>query len=123
LEDISVHTFNSVYKAYKTQLYNYVFKMVNNSTFTEEIVQVVFLKFYENLDSIKNHESSNFWIFKTARNEIYKYYKNKRIRVDQFNKEDSDTIEIISSVKEINNILYETIFITKKPRMTGLFLL
>jgi len=98
LENLSVNTFNYVYKTYKTQLYNYVLKMVNNQTFTEDIVQVVFLKFYENLDGIKNRESSNFWIFKTARNEIYKHFKNKKIRVDQFNKDDADTIEVASAV-------------------------
>lgn len=98
MENLSVNTFNYVYKTYKTQLYNYVLKMVNNQTFTEDIVQVVFLKFYENLDGIKNRESSNFWIFKTARNEIYKHFKNKKIRVDQFNKDDADTIEVASAV-------------------------
>lgn len=70
--------------------------MVGNTAFTEDIVQTVFLKFFENLEGIKNRESSNFWIFKTARNEIYKYYKNKKIRVDQFNKEDSDELEMAS---------------------------
>ncbi len=113
MEDLSVNTFNYVYKTYKTQLYNYVLKMVNNETFTEDIVQIVFIKFYENLDGIKNRESSNFWIFKTARNEIYKHYKNKKIRVDQFNKEESDTLEIASSanveIEYEKNELYDLI--------------
>jgi RNA polymerase sigma-70 factor, ECF subfamily len=96
LKELSVNNFNYIYKRYKTQLYNYVLKMVGNSAFTEDIVQNVFLKFFENLEGIKNSESSNFWIFKTARNEIYKHYKNKKIRADQFNKEDSDELEIAS---------------------------
>lgn len=113
MEDFPVKTFNYVYKAYKTQLYNYVYKMVNNIAFTEDIVQVVFLKFFENYNSIINRDSSNFWIFKTARNEIYKHYKNKKIKIDQFNKEDADTLEIASSSNvEIEyelNELYELI--------------
>ena len=46
---------------------------------TEDIIQNVFLKFYEKYDEIRNMESVNYWLFKSARNEYYNFYrKNKR---------------------------------------------
>lgn len=68
--------------------------MVPDRMMCEDIIQGVFLKYFENLDNIKNKNSSTFWLFKSARNEIYTYYRRKKIRVDQFNVLDADDIEI-----------------------------
>lgn len=79
----------------------------------EDILQDVFLKFYQNIDSIKNKNSILFWLFTTARNEIYMYYRSKKIKADQFNVEDSDALEIknnnnpadIFDLKEMKEII------------------
>ena len=68
--------------------------MINDKMMCEDIVQNVFLKFFENLNVIRNKSSINFWLFKTARNEIYTYYRRKKIRIDQFGVADSDEIDI-----------------------------
>ena len=68
--------------------------MINDKMMCEDIVQNVFLKFFENLNVIRNKSSINFWLFKTARNEIYTYFRRKKIRVDQFGVLDSDEIEL-----------------------------
>lgn len=79
----------------------------------EDILQNVFLKFYQNINSIKNKNSISFWLFTSARNEIYMYYRSKKIKVDQFNVENIDTLEIenynnpvdVFELKEIREIL------------------
>ena len=63
---------------------------------TEDIVQDIFLKLYQNIDSIRSKENINYWLFTTARNEVYGYYRRKKIRKDQFNVEDTDEIEIVA---------------------------
>jgi len=93
LEKGELNNFGYVYNSNKTRLYNYVLKMVGDCTTSEDIVQTVFLKFFENVEGIRNRDSYHFWLFKSARNEIYKFYKNKRIRVDQFHAADTDTLE------------------------------
>jgi RNA polymerase sigma-70 factor (ECF subfamily) len=70
--------------------------MTEDVMLTEDIVQDIFVKLYQNLDNIRSKENINFWLFKTARNEVYSYYRKKRIRTDKFNVEDSDEIEIES---------------------------
>ena len=68
--------------------------MVNDQMLAEDIVQNVFLKLYENLDLINNKDNISYWLFITARNEIYGYYRSKKSRVDQFNVYDAEEIEI-----------------------------
>ena len=105
--------FTLIYNRYKAKVYNYVLRMVSNQIISEDIVQNVFLKLFENIDLIRNKSSIGFWIFKTARNEIYTHYRNKKIRVDQFGVLDYDSINVLSEddlreefeIKEIKEIL------------------
>ena len=87
--------------------------MVGDRLMCEDIVQNVFLKFFENMELIRNKNSVNFWIFKTARNEIYTYYRSKKIKVDQFAVADIEEINVVSDhdltdefeLKEISEIV------------------
>jgi RNA polymerase sigma factor (sigma-70 family) len=70
--------------------------MISDKMPAEDIIQNVFLKLFENLHSIKNKDSISFWLFRTARNEVYIYFRNKKSRKDQFKVDDTDTLEIDS---------------------------
>jgi len=70
--------------------------MISDRMLAEDIVQNIFLRLFENMNTIKNKDSINFWLFRSARNEIYIYYRNKKTRKDQFNVDDTDTLEIDS---------------------------
>jgi RNA polymerase sigma-70 factor (ECF subfamily) len=76
--------FTLVYNFYKKPLYNYVRKMVNDKSLTEDIIQNVFLKFFENLTVIKNSSNPGNWIFITARNEVFSYLRKKKIRNENY---------------------------------------
>lgn len=70
--------------------------MIGNKMTCEDIIQNVFTKFFEKLESINKSDSINFWLFKTTRNEIYSYYRKKKIYIDQFRVEDTDELDIES---------------------------
>lgn len=44
----------------------------------EDIVQNVFIRFYEKYDEFEKLESINYWLFKSARNEYYNHYKRNK---------------------------------------------
>ncbi len=78
----------------------------------EDIVQSVFLKFYENFESVKNIESVNFWIFKSARNEFYNYYKQNKRKIELYenfteNKKDEFELENFVELKEMKKIIFD----------------
>jgi len=70
--------FTLIYNQHKSKLFNYALKMIGDRMSCEDIIQNVFVKFFENLESIKNTDSFNFWLFKTTRNEIFSYYRKKK---------------------------------------------
>jgi RNA polymerase sigma-70 factor (ECF subfamily) len=74
--------------------------MTEDVMLAEDIVQDIFLKLYQNLDNIRSKDNINYWLFTTTRNEVYTYFRRKRIRTDEFNVEDIDEIEK-REVKEI----------------------
>lgn len=88
--------FTLTYNRFKRQLFNFTLKMVNDRSQCEDIIQNVFIKLFENINAIRNPESIQFWLFSTVRNEIYSYYRRKKIHVDQYGAADSDEIEIDS---------------------------
>jgi RNA polymerase sigma-70 factor (ECF subfamily) len=96
-ESRKIIEFTIVFNRYKKKLFNYVLKMVNERLLTEDIVQNVFLKFFENLSEIHNSSNYNFWLFKTARNEILYYFRSKRVRLDQFNVKSTDDLNVLSN--------------------------
>lgn len=79
----------------------------------DDLVQNVFLKLFENLDSIKNRESIKFWIYTTARNEVYLYFRKKKIDTTKFISDDTSDIETRSNenieyqfeLKEMKNLI------------------
>ena len=79
----------------------------------EDITQNVFLKLYENFDQLRDKESANFWIFRSARN------KNKRnvelseplisTEKDKFELESYIELKEIKSIvlSELNKMAYD----------------
>jgi len=76
----------------------------------EDITQSVFLKLFENFDTLQNKESVNYWIFRTARNEYYNYYKREK-RKSEINenlisaKQDEFELESYIELKEMKRIV------------------
>ena len=60
---------------------------------SDDIVQNVFIKLYQNLDLIRNKNSVLAWLFKSARNELYSLYRNTKLKKLYMESEDYDKIE------------------------------
>ncbi len=99
--------FTLLFNRYKVKVYNYVVKMISDKMAAEDIVQNVFLKLFERMDTIRNKNSISYWIFTTVRNEVYMFIRSKKIKADQFNVADTDELEVqsgedISAQVELN---------------------
>jgi RNA polymerase sigma-70 factor (ECF subfamily) len=81
--------------------------MISDTMTAEDIVQNVFLKLFERMDTIRNKNSIRYWIFTAVRNEVYMFIRSKKVKADQFNVIDSDELEVesgedISAQVELN---------------------
>lgn len=104
--------FTVIYNKHKTKVFNYVVKMTADRFLAEDIVQNVFLKFYENLNTINNQQDFNYWLIRVARNEVYDYFrKNKNIirvpDLDDSSISDSDTHDSVRllEMREFSELL------------------
>lgn len=93
------------YNRYKTKVYNFTLRMVNNNDIADDIVQEVFIRLFENYPKIQNKSSIIFWIFKTTRNLVYSYYRDKQklesiISIDN---EEGEFMEIDSNEDLLSN--------------------
>ncbi|MFH0733195.1 MAG: RNA polymerase sigma factor [bacterium] len=97
--------FTLCYNKHKTKVFNFTLKMVNDKDTAEDIVQDVFLKLYINFPVIKNKDSIIYWVFKTTRNLIYEYYREKQKleKLISIEDEDGQTIEIDSKEDLLHN--------------------
>jgi RNA polymerase sigma factor (sigma-70 family) len=88
--------FLNIFHSTKKKIYNFVLRMTYDRMMTEDIVQDVYLKFFESIDTLNSLPRAEIWPFTTARNEIYQYYRKKKIHMDKFNPEDIDSVELSS---------------------------
>jgi RNA polymerase sigma-70 factor, ECF subfamily len=70
--------FTILFNKHKKRIYNYALKMLNDKMRADDIVQDVFIKLFENLNNIHNKQSIQFWLFKTARNEMMAFLRNTK---------------------------------------------
>jgi RNA polymerase sigma-70 factor, ECF subfamily len=73
--------FSQLYDLFIDQIYRYVFYRVK-STDAEDLVEIVFLKVWENIDKYKVKEKNSFsaWIYRIAHNLVVDYYRSKKDR-------------------------------------------
>ena len=79
----------------------------------DDIVQDVFIKLFENLNNIHNKQSIQFWLFKTARNEMMSFFRSTKNKKFITEAADIDEVEIGSQVsledeienKELNKLI------------------
>lgn len=77
LQKGNVAAFDSLFEAYSQKLYSFAFKYFKNVADSEELVQEVFVKVWENRQSLKSELSFKSYLFTIALNQIRRHF-NKR---------------------------------------------
>ncbi|MFH1533933.1 MAG: sigma-70 family RNA polymerase sigma factor [Nitrospirota bacterium] len=73
--------FSQLYDLFIDQIYRYVFYRVK-STDAEDLVEIVFLKVWENIDKYKVKKKNSFsaWLYRIAHNLVVDYYRSRKDR-------------------------------------------
>jgi RNA polymerase sigma-70 factor, ECF subfamily len=72
--------FTAIYNKYKKTLYNYLLKVMKNTWAAEDTVHNVFIKYFNSADTIADKTKTEYWLFKTARNEAFDYFRKNKIK-------------------------------------------
>lgn len=89
-----ISAFEKIYEKYKNQLYRFCFRMISDKETALDIVQDVFLKLYENINSIEPNSSLSALLFKMARNKCLNFIRDKKEKIDTEQIEINSNFEI-----------------------------
>jgi RNA polymerase sigma-70 factor, ECF subfamily len=94
--------FTLVFNRFKKPLFNYLDKIVRSEMLAEDLLQNVFMKFYDSIENIRDKEKIERWLFITARNEIYSHFRSKKNSIlnhVEFSENHNPTNNLVSSLE------------------------
>jgi len=77
LQKGNVVAFDSLFEVYSPKLFGFALKYFKNETDSEELVQEVFVKVWENRQTLKSDLSFKSYLFTIALNQIRKHFNKK----------------------------------------------
>lgn len=97
----NVLAFNTLFKEYSSRLYRFAHGYLKSEAESEEIVQEVFTKVWENRSKLKHELSFKSYLFTIAFNAIRKHFRAKAYLTEYFRNEMFDDLDI-TTTQEIN---------------------
>ena len=109
----NAEAFDSLFEVYSSKLFGFAFKYFRNETDAEELVQDVFVKVWENRQTLKSEHSFKSYLFTIALNQIRKYFNKKAaslrylesLQSDTFSSEQANTDNFEAALQKLNLII------------------
>lgn len=115
LQKGDVEAFDMVYEKYAGKLYSFTLKYLKSTSETEELVQSVFLKVWENHRTLRKDSSFKSYLFTIAYNEIcntfrrrshlQKFIDEQLLENSRTSSETEELIEYNSILEQVNKII------------------
>lgn len=70
-------SFNEGYKKYAAGVYSNIYKLVRDQKVCEDLLQEVFIAFWNHLDSLDENQNIGGWLFVVSHNKAKTYLKNR----------------------------------------------
>ncbi len=77
-----VMTTEKVWEEFHPRLKHFILKRVPDEQNAEDLLQEVFLKIHARIDTLRNEEKLQSWIYQIARNAITDYYREQRATLE-----------------------------------------
>jgi RNA polymerase sigma-70 factor, ECF subfamily len=74
-----LEAFRQVHEAYAHRILNFINRMVDSREDAEDLTQNAFLSAFHELTKLQEVEKFESWLYRIARNEVYQYFRRKRI--------------------------------------------
>ena len=109
-----ISSFDELFNLYSKKIFVFVINYLKSEADSEEIVQTVFVKIWENRQQLKAELSFKAFIFKIAHNEILKFFRKKACHQSFINDQlidsemsfdDEKRIEYKSVLLEVNKLI------------------
>ncbi|KNY25577.1 RNA polymerase sigma factor [Pseudobacteroides cellulosolvens] len=103
--DGNTDSFSILVQCYQDQLYKFIYKLTVSKEDTEDILQEVFIRVYNNLYKYNNRWNFSTWLYNIAVNVFKTHYKKKKKNPENVNNEAID--DISCSILDYPDVAYE----------------
>ena len=84
--------FAQLYEKYKSSVYAYSFRLLQNEPSAEDALQNTFMKAYQSISTLDDPAAFKYWLFIIARNEVYSLIRKSRSNGQFKSLEDSENV-------------------------------
>ena len=101
----SVSAFEYILSAYERPIYNYILRIVRDTTPAKDITQDTFIKVYTNHTKVDTDKNIKSWIFTIATNTAYDFLRSPKGRKSINLEEDDETFYSRSTYSSIEGLV------------------
>jgi RNA polymerase sigma-70 factor (ECF subfamily) len=73
--------FGEIYNLYFEKVYRFIFYRVSHKELAEDLAEEVFIKIHKKINSVKESQAFEGWMYQIARNTVIDYYRSKKTLV------------------------------------------
>ncbi|MDD2731694.1 MAG: RNA polymerase sigma factor [Candidatus Pacebacteria bacterium] len=74
----SLSAFEEILYFYEKQIFNYIYRLVNEKESAEDLTQETFIKVFKEINKIKPDLNFKSWVYKIATNKAYDWFRKKK---------------------------------------------
>ena len=88
-----VEAFQQLYALYSRKILNHIYRLTGSREEAEDLTQDTFVLAYKNLESLKESNKFQSWLFRIAQNNVYQMYRVKKPQMNPLPDEGSELAE------------------------------
>lgn len=95
-------SYQKIYNLFSRKVLNFIYRMVNSVEEAEDITQETFVTVFQKLESLKDNDKFEPWLFRIARNYVYQKYRSRppaTVSVDAIDEEGQEIIQLADERK------------------------
>lgn len=102
-------SFEIIYRLYNSHIYNFIYRMIKNTSVSKDLAQDVFLQIWNTKNNIKYDNNFEGYLFTMTRNTVYQYIRREVLLQNYINKlgKDKDEKTDVDIEGELDNKYFE----------------
>ncbi|HRR26542.1 MAG TPA: sigma-70 family RNA polymerase sigma factor [Acidobacteriota bacterium] len=88
----SVDDFRRLYEVYGRKILNYLYRMTGSREEAEDLAQDTFILAYTKLDTLKDPDRFQSWLYRIAQNNVYQRYRGRKPVTESIDQADEDSL-------------------------------
>jgi RNA polymerase sigma-70 factor, ECF subfamily len=100
-------SYQKIYDAFARKVLNFIYRMVNSVEEAEDLTQETFVAVYKKLESLKDNDKFEPWLFRIARNFVYQRYRARppaSVPIDALDEDGQPITQLIDQRKNPDEV-------------------